>query len=168
MQWSMTTSPSNCVKHIFCWVSMLCPHTTGKKIVAGCTQVLPFGARIFFFQNAPQSCQFWRGLYNARITTDLNLHLLPNPPTTEQQELEMLNRTRIWIVCFSIDKSAAVQFGKPSTLREDQCVTFFHRLPCLLAKFSWTSIVCKSHEWYKSSNFNHPVGHFPFESLHGF
>jgi hypothetical protein len=73
-----------------------------------------------------------------RIATDLNLHLLPpKTPTTEQQELEMLNRTRIWIICFNVDKSTATQFGKPSTLREDH-------------------IVRKSHEWYKSSNFNHP------------
>jgi hypothetical protein len=33
----------------------------------------------------------------------------------------MLNRTRIWIICFNLDKSTATQFGKPSTLREDQC-----------------------------------------------
>ncbi|KAI9508705.1 hypothetical protein F5148DRAFT_1148845 [Russula earlei] len=39
-----------------------------------------------------------------RIATDLNLHILPpKKPTTEQQELEMLNRTRIWIICFNID-----------------------------------------------------------------
>jgi hypothetical protein len=72
-----------------------------------------------------------------RIATDLNLHLLPKKPTTEQQELEMLNRTRIWIVCFNVDKSAAVQFGKQSTLSEDH-------------------IVRKSHDWYKSSTYNHP------------
>jgi hypothetical protein len=46
----------------------------------------------------------------------------------------MLNRTRIWIICFNVDKSTATQFGKPSTLREDQCVTSFPDfLPCLLA-----------------------------------
>lgn len=78
----------------------------------------------------------------------------------------MLNRTRIWIICFNVDKSAAVQFGKQSTLREDQYVTFSH-LPCLLAKLSRTSIVLKSHDWYKSSIYNHPVGYFPFESLYG-
>ena len=56
----------------------------------------------------------------ASIATDLNLHLLPSKkPTTEQQELEMLNRTRIWIICFNLDKSTATQFGKPSTLKED-------------------------------------------------
>ncbi|KAI9508712.1 fungal-specific transcription factor domain-containing protein [Russula earlei] len=73
-----------------------------------------------------------------RIATDLNLHILPpKKPTTEQQELEMLNRTRIWIICFNIDKSTATQFGKPSTLKED-------------------FIVRKSLEWYKSSPNNHP------------
>jgi hypothetical protein len=57
---------------------------------------------------------------NTRIATDLNLHLLPQKkPTTEQQELEMLNRTRIWIICFNLDKSTATQFGKPSTLKDD-------------------------------------------------
>ncbi|KAI9459806.1 hypothetical protein F5148DRAFT_1150797, partial [Russula earlei] len=55
-----------------------------------------------------------------RIATGLNLHILPpKKPTTEQQELEMLNRTQIWIICFNIDKSIAMQFGKPSTLKKD-------------------------------------------------
>jgi len=73
-----------------------------------------------------------------RIATDLNLHLLPQkPPTTEQQKLEMLNRTRIWIICFNLDKSTATQFGKPSTLKDDY-------------------IIRHSLEWYKSSNVNHP------------
>ncbi|KAF8264089.1 fungal-specific transcription factor domain-containing protein [Lactarius quietus] len=73
-----------------------------------------------------------------RIATDLNLHLLPQKrPTTEQQELEMLNRTRIWIICFNLDKSTATQFGKPSTLKEDY-------------------IMRHSLEWYKRSQFNHP------------
>lgn len=73
-----------------------------------------------------------------RIATDLNLHLLPQKkPTTEQQELEMLNRTRVWIICFNLDKSTATQFGKPSTLKED-------------------FIMRHSLEWYKSSDNNHP------------
>ena len=107
---------------------MLCPHVAWKKIVAGCTPVLPFGGRIFFSKCTTKLSRLkWS---NVRIAADLNLHLLPpKKPTTEHQELEMLNRTRTWIICFNIDKSAAVQFGKPSTLREDQCVTFSHRPP---------------------------------------
>ncbi|KAI9429945.1 hypothetical protein F5148DRAFT_1372352 [Russula earlei] len=76
----------------------------------GCTPVLPF---------------------------DLNLHILPPKKlTTEQHELDMLNRTQIWIICFNIDKSTATQFRKPLTLTED-------------------FIVRKSLEWYKSSPNNH-------------
>jgi hypothetical protein len=72
-----------------------------------------------------------------RIATDLNLHLLPpKEPTTEVQKLEMLNRTRIWIICFNLDKSTATQFGKPSTLKDDY-------------------IVRNSLNWYKSSPYNH-------------
>ncbi|KAI9449290.1 hypothetical protein BJY52DRAFT_1227874 [Lactarius psammicola] len=78
-------------------------------------------------------------MLNASIATDLNLHLLPQKkPTTEQQELEMLNRTRIWIICFNLDKSTATQFGKPSTLKED-----------------YFSIMRHSLEWYKASTYNH-------------
>ncbi|KAI9454325.1 hypothetical protein F5148DRAFT_430858 [Russula earlei] len=74
-----------------------------------------------------------------RVATDLNLHILHSKkPTMEQQELEMLNRTRIWIICFNIDKSTATQIGKPSTLKED-------------------FIVRKSLELYKSSPNNHPA-----------
>ncbi|KAH9031018.1 fungal-specific transcription factor domain-containing protein [Lactarius pseudohatsudake] len=73
-----------------------------------------------------------------RVATDLNLHLLPQKkPTTEQQELEMLNRTRVWIICFNLDKLTAMQFGKPSTLKEDY-------------------IMRHSLVWYKASNHNHP------------
>ncbi|KAI9445815.1 hypothetical protein F5148DRAFT_1153666 [Russula earlei] len=69
-----------------------------------------------------------------RSVTDLNLHILPPKKLTmEQQELEMLNRTQIWIICFNIDKSTATQFGKPSI------------------------IVRKSLKWYKSSLNNHPI-----------
>ncbi|KAI0251644.1 fungal-specific transcription factor domain-containing protein [Lactifluus subvellereus] len=72
-----------------------------------------------------------------RIATDLNLHILPKPPTTKQQELEMLNRTRVWMICFNLDKSTATQFGKPSTLKEDY-------------------IMRNSLQWYQSSQYNHP------------
>ncbi|KAI9459822.1 hypothetical protein F5148DRAFT_1150807 [Russula earlei] len=95
-----------------CKASMLCPPAGGKKIVVGCTPVLPF---------------------------DLNLHILPpKKPTMEQQELEMLNRTRIWIICFNIDKSTAMQFGKSSMLKGD------------FSLMIGISIARKSLEWYKS------------------
>ncbi|EJD40885.1 hypothetical protein AURDEDRAFT_115753 [Auricularia subglabra TFB-10046 SS5] len=68
-----------------------------------------------------------------RIATDLNLHLpTTNPSTNELQERERLNRTRVWLICFNLDRSTSTQFGKMSTLRED-------------------FIVRASPDWYKSS-----------------
>lgn len=54
------------------------------------------------------------------IATDLNLHKLP--PTkagTEQQERESINKIRVWMNCYNLDRSTATQFGKPSTIKED-------------------------------------------------
>ncbi|KAI0048449.1 hypothetical protein FA95DRAFT_1490742 [Auriscalpium vulgare] len=73
-----------------------------------------------------------------RIATDLNLHQYsPKKASNEMEEREMLNRTRVWLICFNLDKSTATQFGKPSTVREDY-------------------IVRNSMTWYKKSKYNHP------------
>ena len=34
----------------------------------------------------------------------------------------MINRTRVWMICFNLDKSTATQFGKPTTVREDRTI----------------------------------------------
>ncbi|KAF5345063.1 hypothetical protein D9758_010418 [Tetrapyrgos nigripes] len=71
-----------------------------------------------------------------RIATDLNLHHPPaTKPQDERQEREMLNRMRVWMICFNLDRSTATQFGKPSTIKEN----FFIR---------------NSKEWYKKSKYN--------------
>lgn len=55
-----------------------------------------------------------------RIATDLNLHhVSTTKPTSENQEREILNKTRVWMICFNLDRSTATQFGKPSTIKED-------------------------------------------------
>ncbi|KAF9267092.1 hypothetical protein L218DRAFT_955568 [Marasmius fiardii PR-910] len=55
-----------------------------------------------------------------RIATDLNLHMVPTTkPHNEKQEREILNRTRVWMTCFNLDRSTATQLGKPSTIKED-------------------------------------------------
>ncbi|KAK0469828.1 uncharacterized protein EV420DRAFT_69089 [Desarmillaria tabescens] len=48
-----------------------------------------------------------------RIATDLNLHL-PNTakPLNENHAREMLNRTRVWLNCFNLDRSTGSQYGK--------------------------------------------------------
>ncbi|KAJ7187010.1 fungal-specific transcription factor domain-containing protein [Mycena filopes] len=56
-----------------------------------------------------------------RLATDLNLHQVPTkvPKGNEKQERELLNRTRVWMICFNLDRSTATQFGKPSTIKEE-------------------------------------------------
>ncbi|THU98704.1 hypothetical protein K435DRAFT_660495 [Dendrothele bispora CBS 962.96] len=71
-----------------------------------------------------------------RIATDLNLHhASTTKPANETQEREILNRIRVWIICFNLDRSTSTQFGKPSTIKED----YFIR---------------NSKEWYKKSKNN--------------
>ncbi|KAG6819729.1 hypothetical protein H0H93_009252 [Arthromyces matolae] len=49
-----------------------------------------------------------------RTATDLNLHL-PNTakPQNENHARELLNRTRVWLNCFNLDRSTGSQHGKP-------------------------------------------------------
>ncbi|KAF8907042.1 hypothetical protein CPB84DRAFT_1878586 [Gymnopilus junonius] len=71
-----------------------------------------------------------------RIATDLNLHLVSTTkPQNELQEREILNKTRVWMICFNLDRSTATQFGKPSTIKED-------------------FIVRSAKDWYKKSQYN--------------
>lgn len=71
-----------------------------------------------------------------RIATDLNLHQMSGPkPQNEKQERELLNRTRVWMICFNLDRSTATQFGKPITIKEDY-------------------IMRNSQDWYKKSQYN--------------
>ncbi|KAF9039281.1 fungal-specific transcription factor domain-containing protein [Panaeolus papilionaceus] len=72
-----------------------------------------------------------------RIATDLNLHLVSTvKPQSERQEREIMNKTRVWMICFNLDRSTATQFGKPSTIKED-------------------FIVRNAKDWYKKSQYNH-------------
>ncbi|KAG6906482.1 hypothetical protein DXG01_013721 [Tephrocybe rancida] len=73
-----------------------------------------------------------------RIATDLNLHQVSTTkPQNEKEEREILNRTRVWMICFNLDRSTATQFGKPSTIKEDY-------------------IMRNAKEWYKKSKYNLP------------
>ncbi|KAJ7727299.1 hypothetical protein DFH07DRAFT_851955 [Mycena maculata] len=52
-----------------------------------------------------------------RMAVDLNLHL-PNTakPINENHAREMLNRTRVWLNCFNLDRSTGSQYGKAPTI----------------------------------------------------
>ncbi|KAJ7666954.1 hypothetical protein DFH06DRAFT_1384519 [Mycena polygramma] len=57
-----------------------------------------------------------------RLATDLNLHQVQSSKAAkgnEKQEREVLNRTRVWMICFNLDRSTATQLGKPSTIRDN-------------------------------------------------
>ncbi|ESK89022.1 hypothetical protein Moror_13103 [Moniliophthora roreri MCA 2997] len=48
-----------------------------------------------------------------RIAIELNLHLPPTAkPQNESHAREQLNRTRVWINCFNLDRSTSSQYGK--------------------------------------------------------
>ncbi|KAJ6619677.1 hypothetical protein B0H10DRAFT_1946520 [Mycena sp. CBHHK59/15] len=55
-----------------------------------------------------------------RMATDLNLHL-PNTakPINENHAREMLNRTRVWLNCFNLDRSTGSQYGKAPTINNN-------------------------------------------------
>ncbi|TCD66046.1 hypothetical protein EIP91_001854 [Steccherinum ochraceum] len=72
----------------------------------------------------------------SRLATDLNLHQVsPIKPTTERQEREMLNRVRLWLNCYNLDRSTATQYGKPNSIKEDY-------------------IIRTSASWYSQSKYN--------------
>ncbi|KAH9949980.1 hypothetical protein B0H21DRAFT_832802 [Amylocystis lapponica] len=52
-----------------------------------------------------------------RLAIDLNLHYPNTPhPNDEQHAREMLNRTRVWLNCFNLDRSTGSQYGKSSII----------------------------------------------------
>ncbi|KAI0773153.1 fungal-specific transcription factor domain-containing protein [Trametes elegans] len=58
-----------------------------------------------------------------RIATDLNLHVVSTvKPKSERQEREMVNQSRVWLLCYNLDRSTATQFGKPATIKEDYTI----------------------------------------------
>ena len=69
------------------------------------------------------------------MAMDLNLHL-PSmyEATTAEQEREVLNRTRTWMLCYNLDRSTAAQLGKPMTIRDNYTIRH-------------------GGNWYKSSKF---------------
>ncbi|TFK93973.1 hypothetical protein K466DRAFT_593952 [Polyporus arcularius HHB13444] len=83
-------------------------------------------------------CWVYLGLA-IRIATDINLHHPHTArPQNEQHAREMLNRTRLWLNCFNVDRSMASQYGKAPII-------------------SNTDYVANHSEfWYKSSPYNIP------------
>ncbi|KAH8112586.1 hypothetical protein DFH11DRAFT_463167 [Phellopilus nigrolimitatus] len=74
-----------------------------------------------------------------RVATDLNLHHPSTVrPRNEQHARELLNRTRVWLNCFNLDRSTSSWLGKASTISSSDY------------------IACHSGAWYGSSPLNLP------------
>ncbi|KAI0787822.1 hypothetical protein C8Q74DRAFT_1315611 [Fomes fomentarius] len=74
-----------------------------------------------------------------RIATDINLHH-PHTvqPRNEQHAREMLNRTRMWLNCYNMDRSYASQYGKAPIINNADYIANHTEF------------------WYKSSPYNIP------------
>ncbi|CAL1702548.1 unnamed protein product [Somion occarium] len=74
-----------------------------------------------------------------RLATDLNVQRVSTvKPTSEQHEREILNRTRLWINCYNLDRSLSTQYGKPYSIKEDY-------------------VIRTSSDWYRKSKYNDPL-----------
>jgi hypothetical protein len=71
------------------------------------------------------------------VATDLNLHHpVTAKPQNEYHGREILNRTRLWINCFNLDRSMGSQYGKAPIIKNTDY------------------IACHSEDWWKSSPYN--------------
>lgn len=95
-------------------------HAAGTALVSG-TKNVEMCAAFILMSLYPMPVKRWEQqrswLYLGlaiRVATDLNLHLpITAKPKNENHAREMLNRTRIWLNCFNLDRSTGSQYGKP-------------------------------------------------------
>ncbi|PPR05790.1 hypothetical protein CVT24_006845 [Panaeolus cyanescens] len=106
-----------------------------------------------------------------RTATDLNLHLPTTAkPLNENHAREMLNRTRVWLNCFNLDRSTGSQYGKPPIINPrdyiaNHCETWWQNSPVNMRNFD-IHIVAYNAELKVMSNFiaklysdpHHPTG----------
>lgn len=72
-----------------------------------------------------------------RVATDLNLNQPTSVrPKNERHARELLNRTRVWLNCYNLDRSTSSWHGKASTIATSDY------------------IACHSANWYEASSFN--------------
>ena len=58
------------------------------------------------------------------MATDLNLHRKTSVASKDTQEgrardVEVHNRERTWLLCYSLDRSFSAQLGKPHSVKEE-------------------------------------------------
>ncbi|TBU52135.1 hypothetical protein BD310DRAFT_832860 [Dichomitus squalens] len=57
-----------------------------------------------------------------RLATELNLSRIPDKFADERQERESHNRTRMWLMCFIMDRCLSIQSGKAWMVQEDATI----------------------------------------------
>ena len=55
----------------------------------------------------------------SRLATELNLSRIPDKFADGRQERESHNRTRMWLMCFIMDRCLSIQSGKAWMVQED-------------------------------------------------
>ncbi|KAF7373049.1 hypothetical protein MSAN_00512400 [Mycena sanguinolenta] len=111
----------------------------GRKSVELCQAYILLSVYAVPTRKWEEDCSWLYTGLAIRLATDLNLHQAPidvaiNSNETEQREL--LNRTRVWMICFNLDRSAATQSGKPPTIKPD------------------SRMKRRSDDWYQMSPYN--------------
>lgn len=72
-----------------------------------------------------------------RVATDLNLHVPSTvKPRNEMHARELLNRVRVWLNCYNLDRSTSSWHGKQSTIVDGDY------------------LATRAEEWWKSSPYN--------------
>ena len=64
-------------------------------------------------------CVGWPPCSARRLATELNLSRIPDKFADERQERESHNRTRMWLMCFIMDRCLSIQSGKAWMVQED-------------------------------------------------
>ncbi|KAF7373023.1 Protein priB [Mycena sanguinolenta] len=89
-----------------------------------------------------QDCSWLFAGVAVQLATELNLHQEPISTAAradEKWERELLNRTRVWMVCFTMDHFIATQSGKPPAIKPDYIMR------------------SRSNDWYSRSPYNSVV-----------
>lgn len=98
-----------------------------------------FGHGSSVSEEHPKAALRYADAHITRLATDLNLNRTPvasSKPLNEMETRELLNRTRIWINCYNLDRSTSSWLGKSATINNNDYIAQH----------------CDS--WYNSSEFN--------------
>lgn len=94
----------------------------------------------------------------SRVATELNLHLpVTTTPQEEKPAREVLNRARLWLNCFDLDRSTGAQYGKPPTINSidyqaNHSQNWWRSSPYNMRNFD-IHLCCYNHELRTTANF---------------